>query len=68
MMILLALRTWRGLDSSSIHQACKMNENTSFDDLSLCVLGEQKTIKLNSTNLRFKMAVITEKALLVCNQ
>ena len=57
MGVWLAVKTWRGLDSSSMHQACEMDENSSFGDLSLRILGEHETIQkieLSSTNSKFK--------------
>ena len=71
MGVWLAVKTRRGLDSSSMHQACEMDANSSFGDLSLRILGEHETIEkieLSSTNSRFKMEVKTETPISVCSQ
>ena len=71
MGVWLAVKTRRGLDSSSMHQACEMDENSSFGDLSVRILGEHETIQkieLSSTNSKFKMEAKTETPTSVCSQ
>ena len=72
MGIWLAVKTQRGLKSSSAsHQACEMEVNNTFGDLSLRFVGVDETIEkieLSSSNSKFKMEVKTETPIAVCNQ
>ena len=67
MGVWLAVKTQRGLNSSSTSRACEMEANSSFGDLSFRFIGEGDTIdkiELSST----KMGVQTTTPISVCNQ
>ena len=71
MGIWLAVKTRRESNSSPTHQACEMEPNSSFGDLTLRFVGEDETIEkieLSSTNSKFKMEVKTDTPISVCNQ